>query len=289
MLKVVYHTILFPFSHLPFRVLWFMADTAYFILYYALNYRKDVVRKNLKKAFPNKSPEELKKIEKKYYQHLCDLFFEIMKTISFKKSLVAKHFEIVENQDLKDSYKNAKDVIFLCGHFNNWELWASAMPYMIDHKCVAVYKPLGNSYAEYKAKEVRERHGMKMVSMNESLKYMYRNQGEKSAYIFLADQSPSNMSKVRWNTFLNQDTPWMLGGTSIGKKLKMDFYFAYIEKTKRGKFKVHFKKISDADDSLKDFEVIDLYTQNLEAIITENPQYWLWSHKRWKHKKPENV
>ncbi|MCB0478468.1 MAG: lysophospholipid acyltransferase family protein [Crocinitomicaceae bacterium] len=289
MLKLVYYTILIPFSYLPFKVLWYMSDVAYYILYYALNYRKDVVRMNLRNAFPNKTPEELKIIERNYYHHLCSLFFEIMKTISFNRNLVEKHFQIEENADLKESFKNGRDVIFMCGHFNNWELWASAMPYMIDHQCVAVYKPLSNSYAEIKAKEVRERHGMKMISMNESLKYMYKHQGNKSAYIFLADQSPSNMSKVRWNTFLNQDTPWMLGGTSIGKKLGMDFYFAYIEQLERGKFKVHFKKISDANDSLKDVEIIDLYSENLEEVIRENPQFWLWSHKRWKHKKQDHV
>ncbi|MEZ4937972.1 MAG: hypothetical protein R2799_10325 [Crocinitomicaceae bacterium] len=223
MLKLVYYTILIPFSYLPFKVLWYMSDVAYYILYYALNYRKDVVRMNLRNAFPNKTPEELKIIERNYYHHLCSLFFEIMKTISFNRNLVEKHFQIEENADLKESFKNGRDVIFMCGHFNNWELWASAMPYMIDHQCVAVYKPLSNSYAEIKAKEVRERHGMKMISMNESLKYMYKHQGNKSAYIFLADQSPSNMSKVRWNTFLNQDTPWMLGGTSIGKNWAWTF------------------------------------------------------------------
>jgi KDO2-lipid IV(A) lauroyltransferase len=266
-----------------------MADVAYFILYYALNYRKGVVRTNLKNAFPDKSKEELLSIEKKYYQHLCNLFFEIMKTISFSKKSVDKRFHVEPNTDLEKSYADGKDVVLMCGHFNNWELWASAMPYLVKFKSVAVYKPLTNDFAEMKAKETREKHGMKMVSMNESIRYMVKNKKSKSAYIFLADQSPSNMANVRWNTFLNQDTPWMLGGTSIGKKLGMDFYFAYIEQTSKGQFNVKFKKISDADDQMSDEEVIDTYVKNLEGVIKENPQYWLWSHKRWKHKKKDHV
>ena len=266
-----------------------MADIAYFILYYALNYRKDVTRMNLKNAFPEKSEKELKEIEKKYYHHLCHLFFEIMKTISFNKKSVPKRFFVKENEDLKKSYDNGRDVVFMCGHFNDWELWASAMPYLIDFKCVAIYKPLANQFAEQKAKETRERHGMKMVAMNESIRYMMQNKNSKSAYIILADQSPSNMTNVHWNTFLNQETPWMLGGTTIGKKLEMDFYFAYIAQLERGKYEVRFKKISDGKDSMTDKDILDLYTQNLEGIIREKPQYWLWSHKRWKHKKADHV
>lgn len=289
MLKIVYYTILIPFSYLPFKVLFYMADVAYFILYYPLNYRKDVVRKNLKNAFPEKTDSELKAIEKQYYHHLCNLFFEIMKCISLSKKTVDQRFSVEPNSDLDQSYKDGKDVVLMCGHFNNWELWASAMPYLIQHKSVAVYKPLANKFADIKSKETRERHGMKMVSMNESIKYMVKNQKSKSAYIFLSDQSPSNMTNVRWNTFLNQETAWMLGGTSIGKKLGMDFYFAYIEQIERGKYEVKFKKISDANDHLSDEDVMDIYVKNLEAIIQENPQYWLWSHKRWKHKKKDHV
>lgn len=266
-----------------------MADIGYYILYYILGYRKDVVRKNLSNAFPNKSKEELKSIEKKYYQHLCNLFFEIMKCISFNKNSITKRFHIEKNEDLNKSYSQGKDVVLLCGHYNNWELWASAMPSLIDFNCVAVYKPLSNSFADIKTKEIREKHGMKMISMNESIKYMIQNKGLKNAYIFLADQSPSNMANVHWNTFLNQETPWMLGGVTVGKKLDHEFYFAYIEQIKRGNYKVKFKKISNSDSDLNEQEILDIYSTNLEKIIKEKPQYWLWSHKRWKRKRSSNV
>lgn len=276
-----------PISHLPYRVLYFVSNIVYLFTYYIIGYRKKVVRKNLTNSFPHLSHAELLSIEKKFYKHFADFLVESAKSVSISDKAIKERCALINPEILHKYFDEGKSVIVLCGHYNNWEYYAVGIAQQMKHSTIAAYKPLKNKFFDDVILKSRQRFGMKMMSMREIPRYFANNKMEQPTLsIMVNDQSPSNPKTAYWNTFLNQDTGWMKGAEKLAAKYDQAVLFGCIRKKKRGFYEVTFYPISDNVKQEKDGFVLDKHAEYLEMVINEHPEYWLWSHKRWKHKNP---
>ncbi|WP_299201185.1 lysophospholipid acyltransferase family protein [Brumimicrobium sp.] len=285
---LIYYVIVIPISHLPFGVLYFISDIVYFLLYYIVGYRKKVVRENLQNSFPELTREERAAIEKKFYKHFADFLVESTKSLSISNKAIQERCALINPEEVHKYYDQGKDVIVLCGHYNNWEYYAVGIAQQMKHKTIAAYRPLKNKFFDRKILNSRQRYGMKMLSMREIPRFFAQN--EKTTPILsvmVNDQSPGDPKSAYWNTFLNQDTGWMKGAEKLAKKYDQVILFGAIRKKKRGFYEVSFSPISEDIKKERDGFVLDKHAEYLEMVIREHPQYWLWSHRRWKHKKPD--
>jgi KDO2-lipid IV(A) lauroyltransferase len=283
---VVYYGLVVPLSYLPFGVLYFVSDILYFIIYRIVGYRKQVVRENLRTSFPEKNLAELRTIEKDFYSHFADFLVESIKSISISDRDILKRCALMNPEIVNKYYDENKSVIVLCGHYNNWEYYAVGISQQLKHKTVAAYKPLKNAFFDKVILRSRQRFGMRMVSMRDIPRVFANELHEPTASIMVNDQSPGNPRTAHWNTFLNQETGWMTGPERLAEKYHQALLFGVIRKVKRGYYEVTFREIADDVTKYPQGYVLDTHAQFLEEIIREKPQYWLWSHKRWKHKRP---
>lgn len=284
---IIYYVLVIPISHLPYRVLYFVSNIVYLFTYYIIGYRKKVVRKNLTNSFPHLSHAELLSIEKKFYKHFADFLVESAKSVSISDKAIKERCALINPEILHKYFDEGKSVIVLCGHYNNWEYYAVGIAQQMKHSTIAAYKPLKNKFFDDVILKSRQRFGMKMMSMREIPRYFANNKMEQPTLsIMVNDQSPSNPKTAYWNTFLNQDTGWMKGAEKLAAKYDQAVLFGCIRKKKRGFYEVTFYPISDNVKQEKDGFVLDKHAEYLEMVINEHPEYWLWSHKRWKHKNP---
>ncbi len=284
--RILFYGLALPISYLPFRMLYWFSDLLYVIAYYIVGYRKKVVQDNLKKSFPYLTDSELKVIEKNFYHHFTDFLVESVKSLTISEDNIQKRCSII-NPELPNSYyKQGKSVMVLCGHYNNWEYYAVSIQHQMKHRTLAAYHPLKNTFFDRVIKKSRERFGMKMISMKEFPRYFAQKSEELTMTIMVNDQSPSDTKKAYWNTFLNQDTGWMRGTERLAAKHDQPVLFGCIRKVKRGFYEVTFYPITDEPNNVNDGFILDKHAEYLEMVISEAPEYWLWSHRRWKHKKP---
>jgi len=276
-----------PISHLPFRMLYWISDLVYFVAYYLIGYRKNVVRENLKKSFPHLNEKDIRKIEKKFYKHFADFLIESAKSISISNESIKKRCAIINPELIHKYHTDKKNVIVLCGHYNNWEYYAVGIAQQMKHETIAAYRPLKNKFFDNVILKSRQRFGIKMLSMRSIPRYFskMKNEHNPTLSIMVNDQSPGNPKTAYWNTFLNQETGWMKGAEKLARKYNQVVLFGCIRKVKRGFYEVTFYPITENPKQEKDGFILDKHAEYLEMVIHENPQYWLWSHKRWKHQK----
>jgi len=284
--KILFYLIILPISILPYPVIYLLSDLLYFILFKIVGYRTEVVLKNIKNSFPEKDAKEQKAIMAKFYKHLCDLIVESIKGFTISEKQLRKRL-IVTNPEVADQYANkGQGVIFVGGHINNWEICAQAVPFYSEHECIGIYKPLSNAFFDHKMKTTREKYGLKLVSMKQTKKSFDKG-GKPKAIIFGSDQSPSNPKRAYWLKFLNQDTGVLYGVEKYAKEYNWPVIYVTIYKTKRGHYEVEYKLITDTPLDTSYGEITTSFTKAIENDIIAHPQYWLWSHRRWKHKKPK--
>jgi KDO2-lipid IV(A) lauroyltransferase len=287
--KLVYYLVLLPFSKLPYPILYLLSNFVFFLIYRIIGYRKKVVLKNIQLSFPEKTAKEHHEIMKKFYAHLCDLILESVKCFSLKEQDALKRLIVTNPEVVNHYYDKGKDIILVGGHYNNWEIFAVSMGLQIKHLPIGVYQPLTNKFLDKKMKESREKYRLKMCPMKEVKSVINVDIGESKAPIFAIDQSPSNPNKSYWMNFLNQETSVHFGAEKYAKELDLPVVYGIIEKTKRGYYTVTFKVLCDNPAEQEYGYITQLATRELEKDILNAPQYWLWSHKRWKRKRPEGV
>ncbi len=280
------------FSRLPFGVLYVISDFIYLVLYYVVKYRRRVVRMNLRNSFPEKSDAELRAIERGFFHFLCDYGVESLKLLTIKPEEMKRRM-IFENCKAVDRALDTHDFVFVyLGHFCNWE-WVSSLPLWLDPRTTLaeLYRPLNSKTMDELFIELREHHGAKCISKYDALREIMRlkAEGKKSVIGFVADQTPHPNNTHLWMDFLNQDTPIFTGTERIGKKVNAAIFFLDMKRTSRGHYCGTFKPITDDPKSYPDFQISEICTRELEVMIRRQPSYWLWSHKRWKHKRPANT
>ncbi|MFA6923196.1 MAG: lysophospholipid acyltransferase family protein [Bacteroidales bacterium] len=272
-------------SILPFRLLYILSDFYYFLLYYVIGYRKKVVFENLRKSFPDKTSQEIEKIAKKYFHNLCDMFLEVIKVKNISEKQILKRVKIKNIEVLDELYLKNKSVIVAMGHLGNWEFTTHAVTLKSAYNHYGLIKPLTNDFFNNYLNKLRNRFNLKLVPYKQTLKFMARNKNNLSLYYVAGDQTPAKGEITYWTNFLNQDTPVYLGIEKMSKMLDFAVIFMDIQHSKRGYYEIEFTKFTDKPNEFKEFEITEWHVRFLENIIIKNPDNWLWSHKRWKHKK----
>jgi Kdo2-lipid IVA lauroyltransferase/acyltransferase len=272
---------------LPLRVLYLFSDMFYIIMYYIAGYRRKVVAANLRNSFPEKSDAERNLIERRFYRHLCDLFVETLKVTHMSPGQISRRFTFRDLSAVDRLYGEGKSLMALCSHYNNWE-WFSAVPLVIPYKLLSVYKPLTNKYFNQFILNLRTKFGMLVSPMQNILRDLIKLRNENILTIsgFVADQTPPPDEHAYWTTFLNQETGFFRGAEKLAVKYDMPVIFVNITKIKRGYYEVAFELITDRPREAAPGFVTARFAEMLEAVIREKPEYWLWSHRRWKYKKP---
>lgn len=290
-LFLLLYPLLWLFSMLPMRVLYFISDIIYFIGYYLIAYRKQVVRQNLELSFPNKSKKELKIIEKRTFQHFIDVFMETIKSFTISEKEL-KHRVLLTNPELPDAYFNKnQSVVFLSGHYANWEWVSSVVETSIKYNLSVAYKKLSNKYFDKLIKRQRNKFGVTVVQTREFYPYILSNLKNKNfqAYGFIADQSPKLKQIKYWGNFMGVEVPIINGPEIIARKLNLPVFYFQTERVKRGYYQSTFILLEENPKKAELNQITDHYILELEKQIRKNPEYYFWTHKRFKHtdKKPK--
>ncbi|MFW5887137.1 MAG: lysophospholipid acyltransferase family protein [Bacteroidota bacterium] len=274
------------FSLLPLRGLYIFSDIAYFLVYHVVKYRKRTVYVNLSKSFPEKHPSELLKIEKNFYRFFCDSFFENLTLPFLSPRKVAKRFVYKNPEILEPYFQNKQGIILVMSHYANWEM-TYQIPKHIKHEVFAAYKPLSNKGMDKFFTHTRERFGVKTVAMKNIARRFLQNiqDGLPTLVMMLSDQRPDRENVRYWTTFLDQDTPVLLGVEKLGTKFNLPVFFLDNRRTKRGYYEATFKLINDTPRNTREFEITENHIKYLEEVIKQDPAHWLWSHRRWKHRR----
>lgn len=282
---LLYYLVILPISLLPFPVLYRFSDFLFFVLYKLIGYRKGVVIKNLTKSFPDKSKEEINKIANLFYRHFCDVIVESLKSFTISQDEILKRM-VLENPELLNSYYyQGKSIILSGGHYNNWEWIATSIDQQIKHQSIAIYKQLANSFFDKKMRDTRSRFGLMMISTKKVKETFEAFKNDLTATIFGSDQSPGKVSTSYWMKFLNQDTAVLYGTEKYAKEYDYPVLFGTIVKVKRGYYRFRFSVVEDKPLESPFGAITENATRMLEQEIIKDPQYWLWTHRRWKHKK----
>jgi len=275
---------LYLLSLLPLSLLFFFARLLYYLLYYVIGYRKKVVRQNLTHSFPEKSSIEIKVIEKKFFLYLAELIFEIIKMSSISKAETLKRVKFTGLERLETHFAAGESILACTGHYGNWELGTLALGLSISAKTMVIFKPISNKIFETWFDCMRTKYGNVFIAMRQTLRGMATYKNEPTLLCFASDQSPTREETKYFVDFLHQQTAALLGVEKIAKSTKRPIYYFKVSVVKKGYYHVEVLPMCLDPAKMDEFAITNLHFKFLEDIIKEQPQYWLWSHKRWKFK-----
>ena len=284
------YPIIWLIARLPFPVIYFISDCVFILIYHVLRYRREVIFKNIKTAFPELSDQEVIRLSKQSTRHFCDIFVEMVKSTGISSQELHRRFICDNLEEINAFAKAEQPIVVLLGHQASYE-WTMSIDDSIDFTTYAVYKPIKNARFDAYIRKVRSKFGTVMIPMKKAYHIMQERQKSKAGvglYALVADQAPKGATAQFFTSFFNQITPVFMGGERISKEYGMPVYFLKVEKVKRGYYKAHFEKITDDASKEPKWLITDTFFQMLEKQIRQQPQYYLWSHKRWKTK-PDDV
>ena len=273
---------------LPLKILYIFSDILFLLLYYFPSYRRKVVDENLRNSFPEKSVKEIALIRKKFYRHLADIFIETLKLTHLSNKDLTKRLTVSNPEFLNTLYNSGRDLVVVGSHYNNWEWLIVCLPLYTKYKCIGVYKPLRNKLFEKFINSIRLRNDQGLAPMNLIVRNIIDNQRKniRALYAFAADQTPAKAEIRYYTTFLNQETPVFLGIEKIASKYDMAVVFFNFQKIRRGYYNLTVELLFERAAGLPEYKVTETHVKRLEELIRENPEYWIWTHRRWKYKKP---
>ncbi|SDU00744.1 KDO2-lipid IV(A) lauroyltransferase [Polaribacter sp. Hel1_33_78] len=273
------------FSRLPMRILYIKSDIFFFLIYYVFRYRKNVVLENLRLAFPEKSEAERKKISRNFFKHFTDLFMESVKAFSISEKEILKRYTYKNPELVNDFTKQGKSIALVAAHQANWE-WSISLPLVLEGKVNGAYTKLGNTYFEKAVRSSREKFGVSGYKTSETVKGMQRNFAEKTQglYILLSDQSPQVHKTFYWSTFFGVKVPIHTGAEMLAKKFDLVVINYVTRKVKRGYYETEFQLITETPKEFDNYQITDKYLRLTERNIIQQPELYLWSHKRFKHR-----
>jgi KDO2-lipid IV(A) lauroyltransferase len=287
------------YASLPMPVLFLISDLILFpVVYHLGRYRRKVVRRNLTNSFPEMDSRELKRIERRFYRHFCDNVQETVRVLAMSEKEAAKRMRFVNPEVLTGFAQKGQGVLLVLGHYGNWEYQPFLFLHMVasgNQEGFNVYRPLKNHAFDELMKRIRTHFGGSNVTKNETYRTVVRLRKNGIAGVFgmVSDQSPSSGNLNYWTTFLNQDTSILTGPERMAKQTGFAVVYSDVRKTARGCYETEFQVISDDPTATAEFEITERYARKMEQTILREPAYWLWTHKRWKHKRktvqPENL
>ena len=271
---------------LPFRIFYWLSDCIYVLVYYIVGYRKKTVRENLALALPHLSDKERLEIEKKSYHHLCDMFLEMVKTMTISSEEMNKRFKITNLEVIKKYEKKGKSIMLIASHYASWE-WLITLNQKISFLGVAVYKKLANKHFDKLVRDIRSKYNTELVPTSKTIPLIANNQKNniQCVYGLASDQSPKADRIFHWESFMGVEVPVHTGPEMLAKKYDMTVVFAKVKKVKRGYYELTIIPLSDNPKSIPDFGITHIYIKEVEKQILEAPEYYFWTHKRWKHRR----
>jgi KDO2-lipid IV(A) lauroyltransferase len=272
-------------SHIPLSLLYFVSSFLYYILYYVIGYRKKVVFDNLKLAFPEKDDVEINKIRKDFYRHFCDLIFEFLAIRTISKKELKRRVTVTNPELIQNYFDKNQSILFVVGHQCNWEWMLQRACINYDRPFDAVYKKLQNPKFDEFMIHLRSRFGGVPIEMKQTGREIIKRRKELRGICMVADQSPAANELDYFTNFFGKQTPFYSGMATIAQMTKYPVVFAKIKKLKRGHYNIVMETIAEAPYEKGDMRVIDQYARMVEEQMREQPAYWLWSHRRWKHAK----
>lgn len=282
---ILAYPLLWLISILPFRLFYLFSDFVYFLVYRVIGYRKKVVRENLALTLPHLSDVERKDIEKKFYKHMCDMFLEMIKTMSISPEEMEKRFHVTNIDLVLDYAKKGKSVILVASHYASYE-WLLTINPKIGFQGIAVYKKLANPYFDRLVRKIRSKFKTEMIETRKAIPTMAQNQrdGILSMYGLASDQSPKLDRIFHSMKFLGIEVPVHTGAEMLAKKYDLSVIMVKVKKVRRGYYEATFLPIADNPKEFEDFKITEMYLQEVEKQILETPEFYLWTHKRWKHR-----
>lgn len=289
-MRFIIYLIVYPFlwciSMLPFKALYVFSDFIYLIVYYVIGYRKKTVRENLALALPNLSNNERLIIEKKSFRHLCDMFLEMIKTMTISKTEVSNRFTFTNLEVYKKLEAKEKSISMMMAHYASYE-WAISMNAYVTYNAFAIYKKIANPYFDTLVRTIRSRFKATLITTKQTVPYIINNKknNELSIFGFASDQSPKVESAFHWQKFMGVEVPVHTGAEMLSKKYDMNVIFLKVKKIKRGYYEASFEILSENVNEVPNYEITDKFLKLVEQQIYEAPEYYLWTHKRWKHRR----
>lgn len=274
---------------MPLGLIYLLSDLFYFVIRFVLPYRKKVILSNLQNAFPNQDEREIKRIQKRFYRFFANLFAESIKNLTISEKNLRKRMKVV-NPELFDELKaENKDVILLSSHYNNWEFLITAQSLLIDFQAVGIGMPLSNKFWDKKLNARRERFGMKVVHAKNYKNVLRKYKNTPTTTLILNDQSPGKDENCYWTDFLNQQTAFYFGAEVMANQMDAAVVNGVIRRVKRGQYEIEFYLITNCPKNESYGYITETYVRQLEREIKLKPEFWLWSHKRWKKEVPNNL
>ena len=271
-------------SLLPLGVLYVFSDIAS-VLVWAVGYRRKVVRSNLSSSFPEKSPQELRRLERAFYRYLCDYFVETLKLTSMGEEELRRRMVFTGTDDLLRILNSGRSCAVYLGHYGNWE-WMTSLPFwMPSHVlCGQIYHPLENKVTDRLFLKIRQSRGAKCIAMNDTLREVIqlRQQQQVSCIGYLSDQCPHWVNIHHWLDFFHHDTPVLTGTERIARKADHAVLYGDVRRLRRGYYVCDMLLLAEYPADMREWEITDRYFEELEKTIRRAPQYYLWSHNRWK-------
>lgn len=291
MTQIVY-VLFYTLSLLPFRILYGMADIGYVLLYYITRYRRGVVRKNLVTAFPEKSIDDIKTIERKFYHWFCDYFLEAIKLLSISEKELRRRFTIINSEEVEQCFQEGQDVAAILGHYCNWE-WLSCVGMNLppERETGLIYHPLRNKTFDYLFRKLRSHEqNSHVIPKKDILRYVVtkKREGVRNICGYISDQGPKWTNIHLWLPFLNHEyTPVFTGGERIMRKMNNAVFYVEMSRPKRGYYTATYKLITREPNTLPADDITRRFFCLLEETIRQEPAFYLWSHNRWKRTKEE--
>ena len=283
---ILVYPILWLISKLPFRVFYLVSDCVYALVYYVIGYRKKIVRHNIAIALPHLSKKERLEIEKKFYHHLCDMFLEMIKTMAISQKEMEKRFVFTNLELYQELEKKGKSIALICAHYASYE-WAISMNYHITFEGFGIYKKLSNKYFDKLVKDIRSKFKATLINTRETIPTIEKNArtNHLGVYGFASDQSPQVGKANHWTEFMGIKVPIHTGAEMLAKRFDMNVIFLKNKKVKRGYYEATFELMFDNPKEVPDYQISDEFLRRVEKQIHEAPEFYLWTHKRWKHRK----
>lgn len=281
-------TLWFIISLLPLWIFYRLSDGLYYLVYHVVRYRRRVVYANLRSSFPEKSEAEIERIAKDFYSFFCDYIVETLKLFSMGEKNIRKRMKFEGLDQVKKDFANGRSVSVYLGHYCNWE-WISSLGLHLDEQCGQIYHPLENATLDRLFLYMRGRFKAQSIKMDDTFLTIlkWKKEGRKNIVGYIADQVPGYNNIHYWADFLHHDTPVFTGAERISKIMDTAVYYIDVERPRRGYYVARFIKIADSLNEHPVFFATEQYFRLLEKNIQRAPQYWLWSHKRWKRTREE--
>ena len=253
------------------------------IMYRVLRYRRKVVRNNLTNAFPDRDMRWIKEVERDFYIHLSSVFHEMMFSLNFHVINFLERIHYTNVHALAAYEKDKRPVMILAGHHQNWELLGLTLPLTSMGKSYGAARRQSDSFFNQEVNRLRSRMGLEIVPSESFYRTLLKSEEERILAFLIADQSPPASENYYRVDFLNQPTAVLQGPEQIARRLNMAVFYADIERTAPGRYKVTFQLITDRPNDLEEGVIAQRYMKHLEESIQKSPSAWLWSHRRWKH------